>query len=153
MNVIQPFRNSLNLLIKATWADVSAPVFRMTQIQRRNWVNEIQNKKLTPPYCVVEIPPPYSEPGWSASAPTWKVSPVIYYIAAEKDGAGDIGALIEQRLSDLSDVLQFRFGFTVPDSPTIDSSASEAVNDSMLQAEMPYLSGALSFGALIGFVK
>ena len=153
MNIIAPFRADLRKIVKTTWADVTNPTFRLTQIQRRNWVNEISTGKLTAPYCVIELPPPVMEEGWSASAVTYKATPTVFYIAAEKDGGGDIGALIEQRLSDLSDRLLFGFNYTVTDAPTIDTSASQSVNDSMLAAEMPYLAGAITFGALIGWVN
>ena len=154
MNVISPFRADLRLIVKATWPDVTNPTFRMTQIQRRNWVNEISSGKLTAPYCVIEMPPPTNAAGWSPSAVTYLATPTVYYIAAEKDGGGDIGALIEQRLSALTDALLFGgFPYTVTEEPTADTSASQAVNDSMLAAEMPYLSGALTFGALIGYVR
>ena len=156
MNVITPFRADLRLIVKATWPDVTNPTFRMTQIQRRNWVNEIGSGKLTAPYCVIELPPPAPATGWCVSAVTYLATPTVYYIAAEKDGGGDIGALIEQRLADLTDALLFGgFRYTIPETfqPTTDTSASQAVNDSMLAAEMPYLSGALTFGALLGYVR
>ena len=152
MNVITQFRADLRKIVKTTWTDVTNPTFRLTQIQRRNWVNEISSGKLTAPYCVIELPPPLMETGWGISSIIYKATPVVFYIAAEKDGGGDIGALIEQRLSALSDRLLFGCGYTVTDAPTIDVSASQSVNDSMLAAEMPYLAGAISFGALIGWV-
>ena len=152
MNVITQFRADLRKVVKTTWTDVTNPTFRLTQIQRRNWVNEISSGKLTAPYCVIELPPPLMEIGWGISSIIYKATPVVFYIAAEKDGGGDIGALIEQRLSALSDRLLFGCGYTVTDAPTIDVSASQSVNDSMLAAEMPYLAGAISFGALIGWV-
>ena len=152
MNVITQFRADLRKIVKTTWTDVTNPTFRLTQIQRRNWVNEISSGKLTAPYCVIELPPPLMETGWGVSSIIYKATPVVFYIAAEKDGGGDIGALIEQRLSALSDRLLFGCGYTVTDAPTIDVSASQSVNDSMLAAEMPYLAGAISFGALIGWV-
>ena len=153
MNVITQFRADLRKIVKTTWTDVTNPTFRLTQIQRRNWVNEISIGKLTAPYCVIELPPPLMETGWGVSSIVYKAAPIVFYIAAEKDGGGDIGALIEQRLSALSDRLLFGSGYTVTDAPTIDVSASQSVNDSMLAAEMPYLAGAISFGALIGWVR
>ena len=158
MNVLLPFRQKLNRLIKATWPEVQNPVFRLTQIQRINWVNDVKLGKLKPPYVVVDIPALAVESGWSASAVNYKVSPTIYYIASVKEGAGDVGDYIEDRLRVLADAMLFPtsstvFPYTVIDEPTIDTSANEAVNSSMLGAEMPYLSGSLSLGALIGWVN
>ena len=98
MNVITQFRADLRKIVKTTWPDVTNPTFRLTQIQRRNWVNEISSGKLTAPYCVIELPPPLMETGWGISSIIYKATPVVFYIAAEKDGGGDIGALIDQRL-------------------------------------------------------
>ena len=158
MNVLLPFRQKLNRLIKSAWPEVQNPVFRLTQIQRINWVNDVKAGKLKPPYVVVDIPALAIETGWCQSAVNYKVSPAIYYIASIKEGGGDIGDSIEDRLDLLAEAILFpatatTFPFTILDAPAIDTSASQAVNDSMLAAEMPYLSGALTFGALIGYVR
>ena len=63
MNVLLPFRQKLNRLIKATWPEVQNPVFRLTQIQRINWVNDVKLGKLKPPYVVVDIPRLQKKPG------------------------------------------------------------------------------------------
>ena len=157
MNLLLPFRQKLNRLIKATWPEVQNPVFRLTQIQRINWVNDVKAGKLKPPYIVVDIPALAIETAWSASAVNYKVSPTIYYIASIKEGGGDIGDYIEDRLHLLAETILFpatayTFPFTILEAPATDTSASQAVNDSMLAAEMPYLSGALTFSALLGYV-
>ena len=158
MNVLLPFHQKLNRLIKVTWPEVQNPVFRLTQIQRINWVNDVKAGKLKPPYIVVDIPALTVAPGWCASATNYKVFPTLYYIASIKEGGGDIGDSIEDRLDLLAEAILFpatatTFPFTILDAPAIDTSASQAVNDSMLAAEMPYLSGALTFGALLGYVR
>ena len=158
MNVLLPFHQKLNRLIKLAWPEVQNPVFRLTQIQRINWVNDVKAGKLKPPYIVVDIPALAIETAWSASAVNYKVSPTIYYIASIKEGGGDIGDYIEDRLQLLTDALLFPvsssvFPFLALDVPATDTSASQAINDSMLNAEMAYLSGALTFSALLGYVQ
>jgi len=158
MNLLLPFRQKLNRLIKATWPEVQNPVFRLTQIQRINWVNDVKAGKLKPPYIVVDIPALAIETGWCQSAVNYKVSPTIYYIASIKEGGGDIGDYIEDRLQLLTDALLFPvsstvFPFLALDVPATDTSASQAINDSMLNAEMAYLSGAITFSALLGYVQ
>ena len=121
------------------------------------WVNDVKAGKLKPPYIVVDIPALAIETGWCQSAVNYKVFPTIYYIASIKEGGGDIGDYIEDRLQLLTDALLFPvsstvFPFLALDVPATDTSASQAINDSMLNAEMAYLSGAITFSALLGYV-
>ena len=159
MNPLLPFIDDLAEMIKAVWTDVANPVFRMTQIQRRNWLDDVEAGEITPPYVVVDIPPLVKSANGPASASVWDVSPTIYYITAEKSGAGNVSDLIESRLSSLSGALTFPapplppFAYTVYDVPTWSTAATEPVNAAMLEKQLPYLSGSLTFTALIGYVR
>lgn len=159
MNVILPFIDALAEVVKMVWPDLADPVFRMTQIERRNWLDDIENKTLHTPYCVIEIPEKTKSENGPVSGNCWDLTPTIYYIAAEKDGDGNIADLIESRLEALSDALIYpfqagvTFSYTVYDAPSWSTSGDEAVNRAMLEKQLPFLSGALTFTALVGFVN
>jgi len=159
MNVSLPFIDDLADLIKTVWPDLKDPVFRMTQLQRRNWLDDIGNGSLHAPYCAVEIPEKVRSENGPVSGLCWDVSPTVYYITDEKLGEGLVADLIESCLEALSDAILFpaaakvTFPYNVFTPPVWDTSASEAVNAAMLEKQLPFLSGALTFTATLGYVQ
>ena len=159
MNVTEPFENDLAELVKLVWLDVEGPIFRMAQIQRRNWLDDVENGSLLVPYAVIEMPEKAKSDKGPVSGNVWEVSPTIRYVIDEKAGGGLVSDLIEARMEALSDALLYQdaplppFAYTIYDAPTWDTSASEPVNAAMLDKQLPYLCGALTFTALVGYVR
>lgn len=149
-NVLAQFRADLYALIKTALPEVVSPIASVPQIQRINWVEKIQNGELTAPWVAIHLPALTPETEWSVSAPTWSVSPTIYYIAAVSAGQGAIGDYLEARMSLVQDALMYRFGYTVPSDPVTDCSEENPVNASLLMNDQPYLCGSLTFSALVG---
>lgn len=159
MIVTEPFINDLADMIKAVWPDVKGPIFRMTQMERRNWLDDIENGSLTAPYCVIEVPEKSKSDRGAVSANTWEMSPTVYFITEEKSGGGLVADLIESHLEALSDALLYPIGplppfpYTIYDVPTWTTSSNQPVNAAMLDKQLPYLSGSLTFTALLGYVR
>ena len=155
MDWISPLWQDLRSVLKVTWPEVTE-VFRTTQIERRNWVRLIERQKLVAPWVTVYFPLSRPSTEWGVSNVAYLPEVTVYYIDGNKSN-NDMGAYLEGKLIKLQDAL-LGFGWQtsqatlLTDQFATDVSDDNAVNRSMLDGDMPYQSGALTFSVVVGFI-
>ena len=152
MNVFQPFWAALNGAIQAAWPDVTR-IERVVQADRINWNNAIDKKALVAPWAVTQLPAAGPSDDGPADGVNYELRPTVHYVAQMEGAGGDTAAFIEQKVSDLQDyLLENALPFTLYADMTVDVSEGNPINVVMLQADMPYLAGSLTFRCLTGFI-
>ena len=129
-------------------------ISRVTQVQRRNWSNDIDSGALTSPWCLVQVgKEAQDESGeWGSTVRAYLV-PVQIYIIRETSGT-NIAADLEADAAALQDTLDLpsAYSFLVPlQGFEIDASEENPINISMLEADMPYQSVSFGFTAVAGY--
>jgi len=137
LNVFDVFDNNLQTVILATWPEVDVKVFQDIQIERRDWVNMLDDDKLTVPWCVIE----YAEEStdeWGAQ-PHLLMKPTIFYItsqtAAVDAGATSMLRFIRGKIQSLRDAVldpSAGLGTIDPALITVDTTANNPANASFL---------------------
>lgn len=133
------------------WPEVNS-IWRVTQIERIDWKDLIERGELTPPWCVIQLPTMRQVPGRGAGQVVFQANPAIYYI--DKNHGADIGATIEAKLAAMLEYLVSHAfsGTLVENSLAVEMSEESPVNRAMLEQQMPYSAGSVSFGMLCGFI-
>jgi hypothetical protein len=140
----------LKTAINAVWPEITQ-TFKVVNVERLNWQNEIGKKRLVAPWCVVHLPRIERAQGFGAANQTYNPTPTVYYVAEYKEGAVDD---LSAKLNLLEDYLMTHgFSFTLEEE-TLNQDISEenTVKASMLQADMLYVAASLGFSCITGYV-
>ena len=155
MDWISPLWKDLRVVIGAAWPEVTQ-VFRVTQIERRNWTRLIERAKLVPPWVTVYLPPTRPSTEWGVSNVAYQPLFTVYYVAASR-ASDDMGAYLESKLIALQDeILSYAWpnskATILVDSFATDVSDENPINMVMLEGDMPYMSGGFTLSLVTGFV-
>lgn len=145
------FWTDINGAVAAAWPEIGAN-FRAVQAERINWANVVASAELTPPYVVVQAHAEEDTGEYSSGdSLAYRVHVTVHYIL--KMSGTDAAAAIEAKLKTLQDGM-FSTTFTtlavLNAGWAVDVSESNAVNESMLQASMPFSAGSISFDCIVG---
>lgn len=160
MNVLAAYRDAVTAAVHAALPEITAPIFRIGQLQQRNLQSEQLEARLQPPWGAYDVSLTQNTE-WGVANVCWNAETKVYYFATGaglNDGAAiqDIASFCEDRLFVLSDyLLSGAFAYTVlPDGiPSVNASAGGEANKAILEAGLPSLSGGcLTWTALIGYV-
>lgn len=141
----------LRTAITTTWPEVGV-IMRTNQAEKLNWANIIADGKLTPPYVGVHFPPAQESDAWGMANIFYETTVTFHYVAT--NSGTDMGATLEERLKTMQDYVKTSTSFTAIEvmghGLVTDVTEANPVNQSMLEANMPYSAGSLTFDILFG---
>ena len=155
MNWHDTYWAGLKSVIAATWPEIRpGQVILDTQIERRDWINELNKGDLSNAYVVVKLEyTPTTD--WPASWTAYEVAATIHYIAPTKLPAGTdaktIAGYLTGRLIALSQALLAAPAAvgTVLNSFPLATNADDPVNISLLEAKLAYQAGSLQVTSIV----